>query len=188
MTGISLVIVLISFSLLYAMQLVYNRFVLKLLVVTYLFLISSGIYFSFDSYKGWPSKDKLESGYLVYSLVVEPSDEDKGAIYYWAVPDTTEQTFLEKFLSYDFGQVAPRAFYLPYSKQAAADFAEANEQIKKGMIVKIESSETKKQMDGEGNQETRGEGTDPTAGDQEKYDVPHLNIISPDKLLRKAPQ
>lgn len=187
MTGISLVFVLISFSVLYVLQLVFNRFFLKLAVITYLFLISSGIYFSFDSYKGWPSRDKIDRGMLVISLTVEPSETDKGAIYLWVIPEEKETGFLEKILTYNFGMIAPRSYSIPYSKQSASQFAEANEKIKQGYLVMIEGEEPDQQAEGEGNkQQEQGDGTQRSNGEQENYDVPHLEIISPDTLMRKA--
>jgi hypothetical protein len=186
MTGLSLVFILISFSILYVLQLMFNKFFLKLIVITYLFLISSGVYFSFDSYKGWPSKDKIEEGMLVISMTVEPSEHDKGAIYLWVVPNDKELTFVEKFLTYNFGMVAPRSYYIPYSKKAASEFAEANEKIKQGYIVMIEGEKSEEGGEGEGNQQREGEGRKQSNGEQENYDVPSLDIISPDTLMRKG--
>lgn len=188
MTGLSLVFILISFSILYVLQLMFRHFFWKLLVITYLFLISSGIYFSFDSYKGWPSKDPIEDGMLVMSMTVEPSDQHKGAIYLWVIPTEKEMNFFEKFLTYNFGMIAPRSCYIPYSKKAASEFAEANEKIKKGYIVMVEGEGSEDQVEGEGGQQRQGGGSQQSNGEQENYDVPSLEIISPDTLMRKAPQ
>lgn len=189
MTGLSLVLVLITFSLLFVLQMMFNKLFLKLILITMLFLISSGIYFSFDSYKGWPSRDRIDRGMLVTSLTIEPSVTEEGAIYLWVVSEKKSLGFWGDFLHYDFGMTAPRSYYIPYSKKAASKFAEANEKIKQGFIVMIEGDETKEAIDGEGNQQQQGKGTQSTTGEQENYEVPHLEIISPDTLMRKkAPQ
>ena len=183
MTGLSLVIILISFSILYVLQLIFNKFFLKLIVITYLFLISSGIYFSFDTYKGWPSREKIERGMLVMSLTIEPSETQKGAIYLWVIPEEKETGFL----TYDFGMIAPRSYYIPYTKQSATKFAEANEKIKQGFLVMIEGEGSEEEAEGEGSQQQeQGGGTQRSNGEQENYNVPHLEIISPDNLMRKA--
>lgn len=191
MTGLTLVAILILFSLLYSAQLFVSKsLTLKLAIITILFLISSGIYFSFDTYKGWPSKERIGKGYLVYSFSVEPSPDDKGGIFFWAVPEEKDMSFIERFLTYTFDGVAPRAFYLPYSKKAASQFADANEQIRKGFQVQIDGDETTSQQDDQGQGQNKGDGNGNATGDgeQKDYNVPHLEIISPEQYLRKAPQ
>lgn len=148
-----------------------------------MFLISSGVYFSFDTYKGWPSGEKLERGYLISSITIEPTAEDKGGIYYWAMPEETEKNFLDSLLSYSFERIAPRSFYLPYSQQAADKFAEANEKIKEGYIVEIGGEDDIKS---DGGKPEEGDGEGAGSGDQENYNVPHLKIIPPHEILRKA--
>ncbi len=185
MTGLSLVFILISLSILYVVQLIYNKsFFIKMCVITYMFLISSGIYFSFDTYKGWPSSEKLEKGYLIASLTIEPSEDDKGAIYYWAMPEESEKSFLQRFLSYSAGTIAPRSFSLPYSKQAADKFSEANEKLKQGYIVEIGGEEN--DVKSSGGKPEEGEGDGSGSGEQEDYNVPHFKIIPPNEILRKA--
>lgn len=186
MTGISLVIILLIFALLYVLQLLFKDYVMiNLAAITYLFAVSSGIYFSFDTYKGWPSKEKIEKGYLIYSVTFEPSGKDKGAIYYWAVPEEKDMSFVEEFLTYRFETIAPRSYYLPYSKKAAQQFAEANEKIKEGFVVEIGGDENSDQADG-GKNGKKGDGKPTSSGEQEEYNVPHLEIIPPDQILKKG--
>ena len=190
MTGLSLVAILLTFTLLYVSTFVFHRSLfLRLTIVTYLVLISSGIYFSFETYKGWPSKDKLVHGYLIYSVTIEPSKEEPGAIYFWALPEEEDLNIVKDFLTYKFELTAPRAYYLPYSKKAAEKFGEANEKLKQGFVVEIGGNEPQNESDqnGDGNDPQDGEsGSSSGSGEQEKYDVPHLTIISPDEILRKG--
>lgn len=189
MTGLSLVAILLTFTLLYVSTFVFHRSLfLRMTIVTYLVLISSGIYFSFETYKGWPSKEKLTHGYLVYSVTIEPSPEGPGAIYFWAIPEEEDLNVLQDFLTYKFELLSPRAYYLPYSKEAAQKFGDANEKVKQGFIVEIGGEQKKSgQENGEGDQQQDGEsGSSSGSGEQQKYDVPHLTIISPDEVLRKG--
>lgn len=188
MTGLSLVIILIIFALLYVVQLMFHKaFIPKLVAITYLFFISSGIYFSFDTYKGWPSKDKLDKGYLVYSITIEPDDQQDGAIYYWAIPDEDQEiSAIEKFFTYKFEITAPRSYYLPYSKEAASMFGEANEKIKQGYIVEINGEKSSEQAAGGEGKPEDGTAQATSSGEQENYLVPHLEIIPPDTILRKG--
>lgn len=188
MTGLSLVAILLTFTLLYVSTFAFHRSLfLRLTIVTYLVLISSGIYFSFETYKGWPSKEKLVHGYLVYSITIEPSAEEPGAIYFWAIPEEKELNVLQDFLTYKFEMTAPRAYYLPYSKEAAERFGDANEKLKQGFVVEIGGEQKQSDQEGKGDQQQDGEsGSSTGSGEQQKYDVPHLTIISPDEILRKG--
>ena len=159
-------------------------------IVTYLVLISSGIYFSFETYKGWPSKEKLVHGYLVSSLTIEPSKDEPGAIYYWAIPEEEDMNFVQYFLTYKFELKAPRSYYLPYSKKAADEFGAANEKLKQGFVVEIggDNKTNESQQDGNSDQQNQGgkSGSSSGSGELQQYDVPHLTIISPDEILRKG--
>lgn len=185
MTGLNLVIILLLFSVLYVVQLLYNKsLILKVLNITYLFVVATGIYFTFESYKGWSTVEKLNEGYMIATMTVEPSPTDKGAIYYWAVstePDTG-------FFKYTQAPSAPRAYVIPYSKEAAQQFADAAAKLKEGYVVMISKgqADAKNNDEGEGKE---GDGEKANGGDIIKdYEVPHLEIVSPDQILRKAPK
>lgn len=180
----NLVYILIVFSLLYVFQMFFTKNIfLKLIVVTYLFLVSSAIYFSFETYKGWPSSDKIIKGTLVAVEIIDPSDTHEGAIYLWVYDEKKEPTLYQKIFHYSSNMIAPRAYSIPYTKNTKATFENAKKQIENGMTV---------ELDGEGNNEdikTSGKGTDEKLNNStsgvEEYDVPSVNIIPPNKILRK---
>jgi hypothetical protein len=190
MTGFYLVVALVVYALLSAATLYYKSSILKLAMITYTFLLASLVYFSLESYKGWPTRTAATEGQVVAIQIIEPSPTDPGAIYFW-VFGQADLTWWEKIYTYtsDLSD-PPRAYYLPYSKQAAERFAEARDALEEGMVVNIEN------MSAEGN---GGEGED--AGEAKKngaserpggendgveYDVPHLEIESPADRLKKG--
>lgn len=193
MSNLNLVFVLLIFSIGIAFQMYFNRsFLLKILVITMLFIISSFTYFSIESYKGWPTYQTIKSGTLIFVKVEEPREEFKGAIYLWVIPDPHEKSIIEKVFSYSV-DIAPRAYQMPYTQNSASEFLEANEKIKQGFIVKIKEKKNQKgngngkSADGDGNKEGINGTSDSNgnSGDIENYSVPSLKIISPDEILRK---
>jgi hypothetical protein len=193
-TSLNLVFILLIFSIGIALQMYFYRsFLLKILVITMLFSISSFAYFSLDGYKGWPTEEQIDEGYLIAVKVEEPSGTFQGAIYFWATPDKKEKTFLENLFSYN-EEYSPRAYRLPYKESTASEFLSANEKIKQGFIVKIQGMRSpgtnqgkgKSQGEGlEGNGKSENEGQNGNLGDAEFYNVPSLKIVSPDEILRK---
>lgn len=195
MNNLNLVFILLIFSIGIAFQMYFNRsFLLKILVITMLFIISSFTYFSIESYKGWPTYQKIKNGTLISVRVEEPRDEFKGAIYLWIILDPYEKSIIEKVFSYSV-DISPRSYQLPYTQNTADEFLEANEKIKQGFVVKITENKNN-QGDGKGDGEGEGDGGDTNGGngtsdpngnmgDIENYSVPNLKIISPDEILRK---
>lgn len=181
----NLVYALIIFSLLYVFQLYFNRNVfLKIITVTYLFLISSAVYFSFETYKGWPTQQSIKKAYLIAVEIVQPKDDFKGAIYLWVYDEERNVNILESVFGYS-KDSTPRAYVIPYSQQSNADFSEAKRKLEEGMIVEL-NGEKKKGIndedvpDGDPNEEGNV-----SSSSAEGYDVPSIKIIPPDQILRK---
>lgn len=181
----NLVYALIVFSLLYVLQLYFNRNVfLKIITVTYLFLISSALYFSFETYKGWPTQQTIKKAYLVSVEIIQPSKEFPGAIYLWVYdqPEENTNSILNVFSYSD--KNAPRAYYLPFTQGASDNFTEAKKQIENGMVVEL-NGEAKQPVEGE--EQEGGENADGNRSDSDvdDYKVPSIKIISPSEILRK---
>lgn len=189
MIGIYLVAALVALALLLSLNVVFKSMMLKLALITYTFAVASIVYFSFDTYKGWPTTDKAETGQILSISVVEPRGKLPGAIYFWALEPERELGFFEKLYTYRSDlREAPRGYWVPYTKQSAKQFREAQEAIENGMVVMIEGqSENSEQSKGDG----EGEG-DPKEGQEtgdsiiEDYKVPHLKIVPPDSILKKG--
>lgn len=195
MTGLYLVAAFIFFSIVYAVQLYYSKsFLLKIFVITIVFGLSSVIYFSFETYKGWPTDQKVADGILSGAMVIEPNESDPGAIYLWVVSEQKEASFIDSILTYrPKSAITPRAFQLPYSKKFANAVQNALEQMKKGYAVEISNIDEQNKGNGDSNNNGNGNGdnnglnsTDNSGtggiggdGNDTEYNVPHLSLVDP---------
>lgn len=189
MTGIYLVVALIALALLLSINTLLKSTALKVAIITSTFVVASLVYFSFETYKGWPTREEAKTGQIIAISIVEPRGRIPGAIYFWLVDDGAEMTWREKLYTYKSDLPdAPRAFWIPYSKDAAKKFGEAQDALEQGMVVTVEGQESDgKSSNGEGTGtgNAAGEGK---AGDSriKDYEVPRLNIEPPDKILKKG--
>lgn len=187
MTGLNLVVAFVIFSLLYCVQLFFNRsLLLKIIVVTYLFFISSAIYFSFETYKGWPSSQKVTKGYLVATLVIEPTKYNEGAIYAWIIEKERSKTFLDKLFGFTYNGISvPRSYKFEYTNKRASNFNHANKQMKEGNIVMVdgEGESGEASADKGDKKGANGEMGD-SSNDQDKNGL-RFTIIPPSKYLFK---
>lgn len=189
MIGINLVIALLIFSCLYVLQLFFNKSIfVKLINITFLFVFSSLIYFSFETYKGWPSKIKIPKGYLVSVMIIQPTQGSPGGIYAWVVhTEEKDLNTFERLITYKFDvQPSPRSYYIPYSKSANKAFGDAEQKMKEGNIVLIDGQgEPSEGQDGQGEGGTKDKKGMSNSGDATEYKVPNLTIISPESILKK---
>ena len=118
--------------------------------------------------------------------VIEPAGQKPGAIYFWVVGGEPP-TWVERLYTYvtDLPE-APRAHYLPYSKNAAQAFRQAQDALRDGQRVSIDEMSDgdgkQGEADAKGSDEDEGKGGDSKTED---YKVPHLNIMSPQDFLKK---
>lgn len=121
----------ISYVLFYAR----GRMFGKIAVLAVFFALSSGIYYAFDSYKGWPTDESVISGRLAWVEIVEPE-----AIYIWVYDDVKERNnIFEKYLNYvPPGRHVPHSYVLPYSDGSAEEYSNAKEELLRGSLVRIE--------------------------------------------------
>lgn len=195
MTGAYLVASLIAFSLLYAAQLYLNRnFIMKIINVTVLVFISSAVYFTFETYKGWPTFEPQHSKARLLAVVIEPPvrGEHEGGIYYWVIEKKREPSFFNKIFRYDPELPgSPRSYFLPYSEEAEKRFSEAQANMDRGNIVFVDPAGEQNGDQGKGQGKSKGEGdkqgseNDGTSGGEKNYDVPTLDIVTPDEYMRK---
>jgi hypothetical protein len=189
MTGFTLVLALLVYAILSTANHFRRNVSLNLLIVTYLFIVASLVYFSFETYKGWPTTDKAEKGELISVYIVEPRGREPGAIYFWILPAEDEDTFIEDLYTYEPEAMhnPPRAHYTPYTKQKASKFRMAQEALESGMIVTMEDTSS---SDGEASAEPGSAPPDTSTGesnkgDGEDYEVPHFKIEEPSQRMRK---
>ena len=169
------VFVFLIFSLLYVAQIYYPIF--RIPMITFLFIISSWIYFSFDSYKGWPTRNAPKVGSEVLWVIIrEPSNNIKGSIFIWVKEkaELREKNLFEKLLTYypeDYR--TPRSYRLPFSKESQDEYSNALNKIKQGYKIVIGDNKKEKIV-----KSNIGEAD----GD---FAAPPLKIISPEEELQK---
>lgn len=182
----TIVQLLIIFALLYCAQLYFSKnIILKVVVATYLFFVASAIYFSLESYKGWPSVEMAENGIITSIIIDEPVDDSAGAIYIW-VRNTDTDIKWYQWVGYK-PTKAPRAFVIPYTKETAKTFKEAKKSIEDGKVVLIQPNDDPvSDSDANGKNGKQPDGKSGNLGDTiEDYNVPHLKIVGPEELLKK---
>jgi len=79
------------------------------------------LYYAPDHYRGWPvPMYPPDMSYVKDSMIIEPTQDDPGAIYVWIIsftkPDGQKIYNPKDFLG-DIKPGAPRAYQLPYSKE-----------------------------------------------------------------------
>lgn len=201
MTGAYLVAALIIFSLMYAVQLYYNKSLfLKLVNITVIVFISSAVYFTFETYKGWPTIEPIRERSRVYAVIITPPVEGvhKGGIYYLAKEkNKKEPTILEKVFRYMSPLPnSPRIYYTEYTEQEERLFSRVQEALEQGNVVYInppkkDAKNTSQEKGGKGGGTGSGnnDGTDKKKADQngekepDDYDADSIEIISPDQFL-----
>ena len=124
----------------------------KILAIAMMFYISSAVYFSFDSYMGWPAKDVSVPDKMVLMgiLIFDKTTRNDGQIFVMGIPcsaatsaneclspnsDTSILTMLSPIKI--FGYVpeklnTPRLFSFPYTEENRKAFGEARENIDGG--------------------------------------------------------
>jgi len=79
------------------------------------------LYYAPNHYKGWPVAEfPPEMSYIKDSMVVEPTQDDPGAIYIWTISFTTpdgKAIYNPKDFLKDIKPGVPRIYQLPYSKE-----------------------------------------------------------------------
>lgn len=185
MTGYYLVIALLFFSIVYCFQLYFsNKLYLKFLSATVAFFISSSIYFTFDSYKGWPSHETLSKGRLIFAQVESPYKDNKGAIYILVKHNDRDRTWIERVFRYQ--DNAPRLYQMPFSAKLEDRIKKSIKKMQEGYIVEIDGFE--EEGDGESKKsgaESDQKGTSSRESSDVDYRVPHFKIIEPREVLRK---
>lgn len=173
-------LLLLTLTTSYVLYFTKGHLVGKFVLVAALFVFASAIYYSFESYKGWPTEEKVISGQLVWAQVREPE-----AIYIWVNDDVKPpNNWFEENLRYvPPNRVVPRAYKLPFSKDTAKEYMDAINAIKNGDYVRIEYGVERDEYNAAGNGKRQLEGdTSSTIRIIELQDILKKN---PDPLLEE---
>lgn len=120
-------------ALLLAISLYFRDWTMKFLTLVSAVLLANFVYFTFEGVKGWPSEDtSVVKGVLSSVVIVNPSNEEEGAIYISVFPSTPAEWY-----EYKYTRKAPKTFYIKYSNDRAAKFEEAKQALIEGKEVKI---------------------------------------------------
>lgn len=111
----------------------------RFVLIAFVIASASGVVYSTESYKGWPTQEAIKHGRVKGIEIVNPDVKSNGHIYVWVYPDLTSDinSWYDSFL-YKFQEVAPRNYILPYSKKAAKKYADAKQALSNGDVVEIE--------------------------------------------------
>lgn len=163
----------------------------KCVVVVGLFVAASAVYFSFESYKGWPSDQRRpDTVTLLWVEIYEPKGSDPGHIVIMVRSDSTsireESGIFDYVPLYD----APRLYEVPYDREAATFYSKAQEAIMGGNVVTLENGGGGSSVDGargeaEAGDAAEGDGGGDAALDYLDRDDTTMRIVSPFEVLRK---
>jgi len=95
------------------------------------------VYFTIPQIMGWPTEKDLPANSKIVSVrIVEPSNDDKGAMYFWLSqnPDHKRDAMNllrpDKFLIYT-GGIQPRAYKIPYDRELHKKLLETQKEQKR---------------------------------------------------------
>ena len=195
MTQTILLFIGIFTALLIAVSYYWNNWKTKFVAITLFVFLANTIYFSLDGVKGWPAEEDMEvKGILASVVMINPTEDDPGAIYISLFPTTQK-----KWYEYVYPRVAPRTYYVKYSNDRAAAFDRAKQAVEEGREVRINGlpPENGGQGEGEGGNEAEessgvlGQLLDrllPKAGDTYQPNIPNIEISEQEIAPQKGTQ
>lgn len=165
-----------------------GKIVYKAVTITLLFYIAGAVWFSTDSFKGWPTRADLGEGIVLAVAMAEPTNDDEGGIFIWMVTgqDKNEMTLLDRIdprtmFAYE-GERAPRAFRIEYNENNAQMAAKIKKALADGMIV-VMGEDGKPAPEGSG--EGEGQGAEFGALYQDGSPKGQFQIINPVEQMQK---
>lgn len=179
---------------------------IKVAVIGALFYVSSAVWFSFDSYRGWPTDRRPDRDLVLLSVIIfEETRSTPGAIYAVGIPCATDRTLCDKYTEDDgllarlspykaFGYTpkarnTPRTYEFEYTEENREAFAQAQANIEKGGRSTLRIGERRDDEEGgEGGREGDGQTADPGAGVQVGDAAENSGIEGAPDILNEAPE
>lgn len=157
-----------------------NSKLVKFISIALIVVLANMTYFTFDGVKGWPAEEnKNIKGILTAVTILNPSENDPGAIFISLYPTTPK-----KWYEYEYYRRAPRTFHIKYSNNRAAKFEQAKKALKEGQEVRINGIPPENSSDNDGSGEgivgniiSQFEKFLSTQKDTYKPNVPDIEII-----------
>ena len=155
-SGITILYVLLMVLLSWSIIGIKGRWITKGLFMAIAIWFSITLYHSFHNFMGWPTEETINTKYsqLIWFQIKEPSkvSNHPGAIYLWVreIPESEKvEGFTLKQLSDPMvwfiypDENVPRAYKIPYTKEAHKKLRESVEARKKGIITYVEVGKKK---------------------------------------------
>ena len=155
-SGVTILYVLLMVLLSWSIIGIKGRWITKGLFMAIAIWFSITLYYSFQNFMGWPTEETISTQYsqLIWFQIKEPSkvSNHPGAIYLWVreIPDSEKIEGLTlKQLSNPMvwftypDETVPRAYKIPYTKEAHRKLREAAEGRKKGIRTYVEIEKKK---------------------------------------------
>lgn len=127
-TGIIFTYVLLSSVVLYSIIVGRGPWKIKVPMVIIIPFMGFLIMASISRHAGWPTDvNPPTDSIIVKSIIREPNPvtDDPGAIYVWLIPPESTE---------------PRAYKLPYTRQAHSQFGKAEKGMNRGMIMRYKNT------------------------------------------------
>ena len=137
---------------------------LKIITISILIWYGFVVYFTIPQIMGWPTEKDLPADSKIISVrIVEPRENDKGAMYFWLSrnPDHKKDAMNllrpDKFLIYT-GRMQPRSYKIPYDRKLHKKLLKAQKQQKKqrgsSLMTGKKGVKIKDKQGGQGNSPT----------------------------------
>ena len=183
-SGVTILYVLLMILLSWSIIGIKGRWITKGLITAIAIWFSVTLYYSFHNFMGWPTEETISTQYsqVIWFQIKEPSkvSNHPGAIYLW-VREISESEKIEgltlKQLSDPMvwftypDETVPRAYKIPYTKEAHKKLREAAEGRKTGVRTYVEVEKKKLRPD--------------RLGQQKVEDIIKFKLISPQDIIPK---
>ena len=183
-SGVTILYVLLMILLSWSIIGIKGRWITKGLFMAVAIWFSVTLYYSFHNFMGWPTEETISTQYsqVIWFQIKEPSkvSNHPGAIYLW-VREISESEKIEgltlKQLSDPMvwftypDETVPRAYKIPYTKEAHKKLREAAEGRKTGVRTYVEVEKKKLRPD--------------RLGQQKVEDIIKFKLISPQDIIPK---
>ena len=183
-SGVTILYVLLMILLSWSIIGIKGRWITKGLIIAIAIWFSVTLYYSFHNFMGWPTEETISTQYsqVIWFQIKEPSkvSNHPGAIYLW-VREISESEKIEgltlKQLSDPMvwftypDETVPRAYKIPYTKEAHKKLREAAEGRKTGVRTYVEVEKKKLRPD--------------RLGQQKVEDIIKFKLISPQDIIPK---
>ena len=183
-SGVTILYVLLMVLLSWSIIGIKGRWITKGLIIAIAIWFSVTLYYSFHNFMGWPTEETISTQYsqLIWFQIKEPSkvSNHPGAIYLWVREISTSEKIeglsLKQlsdpmvWFTYP-DETVPRAYKIPYTKEAHKKLREAAEGRKTGVRTYVEVEKKKLRPD--------------RLGQQKVEDIIKFKLISPQDIIPK---